>query len=157
MGIIGIRDAATAWIKAAISVCLTALCVVAALVTYERGFVQAAPYAMLAAALAVFDWRMLRAMSGATPDARRTYGDALFFVPLSGIAAATLIASIAAGSVGIPTILVAVLCVVTGLFARSALRHLRDGTNRPDRGWAVTRSRRDIRAALDMLRESRRR
>lgn len=157
MDIIGMRDAATAWIKAAISVCLTALCVVAALLMYERGALQAAPYAVLAIALAVFDLRMLRAMPRAAPDARRTYGDALFFVPLSGIAAATLIASVAAGSFGMPTILVAMLCAVTGLFARSALRHLRDGTNRPDRGWAVTRSRRDIRAALDMLKDSRRR
>lgn len=148
------RDVMVRWLMILSGIILG---IVSLMVATAMPIAVALPYGVVAIVLAWADWMLIRDMLRKPADMRQPHADAVLFVALSGMAAATLFASLLSRSPRPTDALTLLLAVVTGLFARSALHHVRAGTIRPPRGWAITRSRSDIRSALETLRKSRER
>jgi hypothetical protein len=148
------RDSMIRWLMIVSGVILA---VVSLMVAATMPIVVALPYGIASLVLAWADWVLIRDMLRKPADMRQPHADAVLFIALSGMAAATLAASLLSRSPRPTDAMTLLLAVVTGLFARSALHHARAGTVRPPRGWAITRSRGDIRSALETLRKSRER
>lgn len=131
------------------------LAIIALMVAAIMPVTVAIPYGVACAILLWADWRLVTGMLRKPEDMRQPHADAVLFIALCGMATATLVSSALSRDLRPGDAMTLLLAIVTGLFARSALHHVKAGTVRPPRGWAVMRSRSDIRSALETLRKAR--
>lgn len=146
-----IRDAAALWSMTGLGLCLTFLSIIATVVSTTVSPVMVLAFGAASIGLIVLDWRMLRGMRRARPEVRQPHADVMFFASVSAITSATVLTSLAVGRLGLAEALVGIIAIASGAIAHAAMRHVRAGTARPPKGWAIERSRSDFRDAGDLL------
>jgi hypothetical protein len=146
-----IRNATALWSTTGVALCLTFLCVIATTISASISPLMTLAFGATGIGLIALDWRMLRAMKRAKPGLRQPHADVMLFSSICAITSATLLTSLLTGRMGVGELLMAVIVLGSGAIAHAAMKHVRAGTVRPPKGWAIERSRSDLKEAGVLL------